>query len=331
MQNHIVVKTPLRVSLLGGGADFKAFIKEKPRYVLGMGINYYIHMNAYLMPGIFQSKNRFQYSQTEEFEDPKDIKHPVIRNVILKYGLSKNINASIASDMPSGCGLGSSSAFTCGMVNLINSFNGEMLSSEELAYETIHIEQNILKENVGIQDQILCSLGGINLIKLTSESFNTIISREINFLLHEKLKKRSFLVFTGITRESSKSQDKSDLNPNKENLTNLISEIAENFAKNYSKENDIWSFLKECVKESWKLKKQFALNKNKSDILELSEKCLESGAEFIKLLGAGDGGFIFCSVPENKQEKFIKMFDKNTVFKIKPSLFGSQIQNIYYS
>ena len=132
-------------------------------------------------------------------------------------------------------------------------------------------------------------------------------SRDVNIELYEKLKKRSFLVFTGITRESSKSQDKSDLNPDKENLTNLISEIAEDFANNYSKENDIWSFLKECVKESWKLKKQFALNNNKSDILELSEKCLSTGAEFIKLLGAGDGGFIYCSVPENKQEKFKKM------------------------
>lgn len=331
MQNHIIVKTPLRVSLLGGGADFKEYIQKKPRFVLGMGINYYIHMNAYLMPGIFQSKSRFQYSQTEEFEDPNDIKHPVIRNIIKNYGLCKNINASIASDMPSGCGLGSSSAFTCGMINLINFFNGKSLSPEELAYETINLEQNILKENVGIQDQILCSLGGINLVKLTPRSFNTIISKEVNIVLQEKLKNRSFLVFTGITRKSSKSQDKSDLNPNKENLTNSISEIAYNFAENYSKENDIWSFLKECVIESWKLKKQFALNNNKSEILTISEKCLEKGAEFVKLLGAGDGGFIYCSVPEDKQESFTKMFAKNTVFKIEPSLSGSQIQNIYYS
>ncbi len=330
MQNHIIVKTPLRVSLLGGGADFEKFINKKPRFLLGMGINYYIHINAYLMPGIFQSKSRFQYSQTEEFEKPEEIKHPVIKNVISKYGLSKNINAAIASDMPSGCGLGSSSAFTCGMINLVNTFNGKMLSAEELAYETIDLEQNILKENVGIQDQILCSLGGINLIKLTSSGFNNIISKEVNINLNKKLRDRSFLVFTRITRESSKSQSKSDMNPNKESLINSISEISAEFAKNYSREKNVWSFLKECVTESWNLKKQFALNNNKSQILELSEKCLEKGAEFIKLLGAGDGGFIYCSVPEDKQDEFIKTFDKNTVFKIEPSLFGSQIQNIYY-
>ena len=120
IQNHLIVKTPLRVSLLGGGADFNKYIKSRSRFLLGMGINYYIHMNSYPMPGIFQSKSRFQYSITEEFEDKNDIKHPVIRNVIKKYDLKKNINVSIASDMPSGCGLGSSSAFTCGLINLIN-------------------------------------------------------------------------------------------------------------------------------------------------------------------------------------------------------------------
>ena len=331
MQSHLIVKTPLRVSLLGGGADFKKYIEKKPRFVLGMGINYYIHLNAYSMPGIFQSKSRFQYSKTEEFDDPKYIEHPVIRNVIIKYGLTKNINASIASDMPSGCGLGSSSAFTCGMINLINTHNGNMLTSEELAYETINLEQNILKENVGIQDQILCSLGGIKLIKLSNSNFETIISQKINILLNKMLKNRSFLVYTKITRESSECQSKSDLNPNKESLVNSISDIADEFANNYSKTIDIWSLLKECVIETWNLKKKFALNKNRNEILKISEKCLETGAEFIKLLGAGDGGFIYCSVPEEKQEKFINSFDKNTVFKIEPSLYGSQVQNTFYS
>ncbi len=326
---HLICKTPLRVSFLGGGADFYRYIEKKPRYVFGMGINYSIHMNAYQMPGIITKKNRFQYSKTEEFESFNEIDHPVIRAVMNKYGIRQGINVSIASDMPSGCGLGSSSAFTCGLINLINTFNLKSFLNSELAYETIDIEQRILRENVGIQDQILCALGGIRLLKLEENGFSHIFKSELYNKIHEKLQKRSFLVYTNISRSSSEIQEEADKDPEKEKSVESISDIAEYFVEQHSQYKDPWPFFSECVKKSWEIKSRFALSRNKTEIENLFQRSKDNGAEFIKLLGAGGGGFIYCSVPENKQQKFINSFEPNTVFKIVPSTNGSFVNTLY--
>ena len=326
---HLICKTPLRVSLLGGGADFYKYIKRKPRYVFGMGINYSIHMNAYQMPGIIPKKSRFQYSKTEEFESFSNIEHPVIKAVMNKYGIRQGINVSIASDMPSGCGLGSSSAFTCGLINLINTFNYKAILNSELAYETIDIEQRILKENVGIQDQILCSLGGIRLLKLEENGFSHIFKSDLYNKIYEKLQKRSFLVYTNISRSSSEIQEEVDKDPDKEKSIESISEIAEYFVNNHPQYDDPWPFFSECIRKSWELKSRFVLSRNKKEIENLIQRSKDNGAEFIKLLGAGGGGFIFCSVPEEYQETFINSFKANTVFKIEPSINGSFVNTLY--
>ena len=326
---HLICNTPLRVSLLGGGADFYKYIKKKPRYVFGMGINYSIHMNAYQMPGIIPKKSRFQYSKTEEFDKISEIEHPVIKAIMNKYGIRQGINVSIASDMPSGCGLGSSSAFTCGLINLINTFNYKTILNSELAYEAIDVEQRILKENVGIQDQILCALGGLRLLKLEENGFNHIFRNELYNKIYEKLKTRSFLVYTNISRSSSQIQEELDKDINKEKSIESISEISEYFVDQHSHHDDPWPLFSQCVRESWEIKRKFAITRNKLEIENIIDKSKESGAEFIKLLGAGGGGFIFCSVPEDKQEKFMNSFEENTVFKIEPSINGSSVNTIY--
>ena len=294
-----------------------------------MGINYSIHMNAYKMPGIIPKKSRFQYSKTEEFDQISEIEHPVIKAIMIKYGIRQGINVSIASDMPSGCGLGSSSAFTCGLINLINTFNYKKILNSELAYEAIDVEQRILKENVGIQDQILCALGGLRLLKLEENGFNHIFRNELYNKIYEKLKTRSFLVYTNISRSSSQIQEELDKNINKEKLIESISEISEYFVDQHIHHDDPWPLLSQCVRESWEIKRKLAITRNKLEIDNIIDKSQESGAEFIKLLGAGGGGFIFCSVPEDKQEKFMNSFEENTVFKIEPSINGSSVNTIY--
>ena len=170
------------------------------------------------MPGIITNKSRFQQSKIEEFEFTSEIDHPVIKAVIEKYGLNQGINVSIASDMPSGCGLGSSSSFTCGLINLITKFNNNPIPNNELAFHAIEMEQKILKENVGIQDQILCSLGGIRLLKLEEDGFLNIFNSNLYNKLFDRLNRSSFLVYTNIQRSSSEIQDEIQKNPNNEKI-----------------------------------------------------------------------------------------------------------------
>jgi len=321
--HHTVVSTPLRVSLLGGGADFAEFTKIRPRYVFGMGINKFIHFNAYPMPEVIPSRHRFQYSQTEEFSTLAGIKHPVIRAVLSENPPSTYINVAIASDLPGGSGLGSSSTFTCGLLHLIRHLNGQPHHPNLLAAHTIRLEQEVLKEAVGIQDQIYAALGNVQLIKLNQHSFSQVSIPNHFEEIIKRLFDESFLVFTNFLRSSSNTQKSFDVEKKKESVEQ-ISEIADYFVDELYKTSDPWSLLAECVNESWKLKAQYCLSKDFYSINQIVEEALGNGALFAKLLGAGNGGFVFCSVPNDRQDQFLKCFEDRKVIKIKPSDYGSQ-------
>ena len=322
MKIHYSSTTPLRVSLLGGGSDFSKFISIRERYVVGMAINFHININAYRMPQIFPNRIRVQYSKVEEVEDVENIKHNAIRE-ILKFKKLNGINLSIASDMPSGCGLGSSSAFTCGMISIINRIQDKIYTPFQIANEAIHIEQNILKENVGYQDQIFSALGGFKIIKLDNLGFydytNIVNYDEIQPYIEEN----SFLIFTGELRQSSAIQSKNVKNPLYDQINESISDIADNFVKKVNKSNNKYRFLEESLRESWKLKSSICEMHNNKKFNNLIDKIESLGCSSYKLCGAGGGGFIFCLVDKNKQENFYNAFDKNTIFRVSPCPQGS--------
>ena len=324
---HTVVATPLRVSLLGGGADFPELIKLRPRNVFGMAINKYIHFNAYPMPEVVPSRHRFQYSQTEEFSNIDDIKHPVIRAVLSELAPKNYINVAIASDLPGGSGLGSSSTFTCGLLHLIRHLNAYPHHPNLLAAHTIRLEQDVLKEVVGVQDQIYAALGNVQLIRLYETNFSQIsISNNFEEIIN-RLYNESFLIFTDSLRSSSETQKSFDSGKKLESI-NKISEIADYFADNVCDAKYVWELLAECVNESWKEKSKYCISDDFIFINELVSEALANGALFAKLLGAGNGGFVFCSVPKDKQKDFLCYFKNKKVIQIKPSNYGSQAYEV---
>jgi D-glycero-alpha-D-manno-heptose-7-phosphate kinase len=197
-----ISKTPLRASFLGGGTDYPSHFQNHPGAVLGGTIDKYVYTSALPLAGIAEQRFRITYRTTESVSEINAIQHPVIREALRLYGWDKPINIATMSDLPGGTGLGSSSAFTVGFINLLHRMRGVELTRYELARHAIHMEQEILKENVGVQDQIHAAFGGLARYEFTANSFSIEPLRMTTDRL-AMINRSMLLVYTGAQRNAS--------------------------------------------------------------------------------------------------------------------------------
>ena len=182
----IISRTPFRVSFFGGGTDYPAWYREHGGAVLATGIDKYCYITCRSLPPFFEHKTRLVYSKVELVKDVSEIQHPVVKAVLTEMGFTEGLEIHHDGDLPARSGLGSSSSFTVGLIHALKGMRGEMVSGEELARRAVHIEQEVLGENVGVQDQITAACGGFNKI---------LIHRDGSFSLQPVLidfTKRSF-------------------------------------------------------------------------------------------------------------------------------------------
>src|SRR3954462_14826501 len=166
----IIVRTPLRVSFFGGGTDFPDFFSNHGGAVLGMAIDKYIyHTVSHLPSWLFDHKIRFAYRKVEHARSLDDIEHRPFREILRYCGVMQDVEVNLASDLPSFSGLGSSSSFTVGLLKGINAFQGKHIGPEALARAAIYVERDLLKETVGLQDQVFAAYGGLNVIRFRGE------------------------------------------------------------------------------------------------------------------------------------------------------------------
>ena len=198
----ILSKTPLRTSLFGGGTDYLEYFKHSDGAVLVGTIDKFIYTSLHSLPYFAQQKYRVSYRKVEDASSLDEIKHPVIRETLREFGVDAPLSISTSSDLPGGTGLGSSSAFTVGLCNALAAFLSEGMTPLQLAEKAIYIERELLKENVGVQDQLHAAFGGFNIYTFSGDTMSLIpirITRQrLNFISDN-----SFLVFTGITRNAS--------------------------------------------------------------------------------------------------------------------------------
>jgi D-glycero-alpha-D-manno-heptose-7-phosphate kinase len=310
----IIVKTPLRVSFFGGGTDFPAWYKKNGGMVISSSIDKYCYVLLRNFPPFFPFKYRLRYHQTETVKKNKDIKHPVIREVLKKYHKKKNgLEIFYFADVPALSGLGSSSAFTVSMINIVHAYNKIKISKEDIAKKAIYLEQVILKENVGSQDQIATSYGGFNYIHFKKEGF-TVVKSLIKKSFLEELQSRLVLVYSNYTREAD-NIEASKIKNIKKNFGsyNLLSEISLEAKKIFESNNS--NFIPELanlLNESWKVKKNLSKHVSNSKLDEIYDYGIKNGAIAGKLLGAGSGGFfLFLASSKSEKNKLIKNFQKN--------------------
>ena len=194
----IITKTPYRISLFGGGTDHPAWYKDNGGEVISFAIDKYCYLTARVLPPFFDHKYRIAYSKVEMIKNIDEIQHPAVREGIRKFCPDLALEIHHDGDLPARSGVGSSSAFAVGLINSLSLLQNLELSSEDLANQAIILEQEILNENVGSQDQIACALGGLNYIKFGGEQ--EWVSEKITLTpsMKNQIERRMVLVYSGI-------------------------------------------------------------------------------------------------------------------------------------
>ncbi|NGX28906.1 MAG: D-glycero-alpha-D-manno-heptose 7-phosphate kinase [Candidatus Anoxychlamydiales bacterium] len=319
----IISRTPVRISLFGGGTDYPAFYERHSGIVLGTTINKYTYVSVNTLSEFFEHNIRIGYSKTELVKNPDEIQHPSIRECLKYKNIAGNLDIHIFADLPAKTGLGSSSSFTVGFLNALNALQGKKVSKQKLAEEAIFIEQELIKENVGSQDQFHASFGGLNIMEFSPNKINVrpvIISTAKLKLLEDSL----MIFYTGLTRFASdivKEQiDKTKTRSNDQYLLEMKEMVctAEQIISN-SQDQVMIKDLGSLLDESWQLKKKLSSKISNSKIDESYKIAKDAGAYGGKLCGAGSGGFLALLAPENKKteirEKLKKLLEVDFKFE----------------
>jgi len=309
----IITKTPYRISFFGGGTDHPIWFKENGGKVLATTFDKYCYISIRNLPQFFDHKFRIVYSSIESVKTVNQIKHPSVRETLNYFNINKGLEIHHDGDLPARSGLGSSSSFTVGLINALNALEGVQNSKLDLANSAIHVEQNLINECVGSQDQISAAYGGMNeIIFNRDESFlvnPAILSQDRKNELNDHL----MLFYSGISRFSSdisKSQVSNIKNctPQMQDLFDMVDE-GSSILKNPNISLDEFGKL---LHESWQVKRSLSDKVSNSFINEIYEVARSSGALGGKVLGAGGGGFILLFVKPKDQE-VVKVKLKNLV------------------
>jgi len=301
----IITKTPFRISFFGGGTDYPAWYQEHGGVVLSTSIDKYCYISCRHLPPFFEHRHRIVYSIVENVKRVEEIKHPAVRAILGWAGCeAEGLEIHHDGDLPARSGLGSSSSFTVGLIHALAALRGKYISKEELAKQAIYIEQKIIKENVGSQDQIVAAFGGLNRIEFTtSGTFHAapVILKEERI---SEFQSHLMLCFTGLSRIASDiAKDKIENLKNREielhRMQSMVDEAILILQSTKMPIDDVGRLLH----ENWLCKRELSKHVSTPEIDVLYEEARRSGAIGGKLLGAGGGGFLLLFVKPELQAK----------------------------
>jgi len=325
----IITRTPYRISFFGGGTDYHTYSRAHGGEVISTTIDKYCYINVREYPPFFKKKYRILWSMIEDIDKVSQIKHPLIKGALKHYKVDKGLEIYHQGDLPARSGLGSSSSFAAGFISALHAMNSIYISKKELAEASINMEKNILKENVGMQDQIATAYGGFNHITFNkNDSFNVapVILPLKNF---KTLQKNILLFFTGRSRTASvlAGQQIKAIKSKIQVLNEMKAMVPEALKILNSKNSGMEDF-GSLLHESWLLKKSITKEISNSFIDDIYKAGIKSGASGGKILGAGGGGFIIFYVKSEHQKNVIKKL-KDLVHV--PFMFDSSGSNIIYN
>ena len=322
----IISKTPYRVSFFGGGTDFPAWYKEYGGAVLSTTIDKYCYISCRNLPPFFPHKHRFVYSVIENVISLDDIKHPSIRNVLQWLDIQDGLEIHHDGDLPARSGLGSSSSFTVGLLNVLRAYASKHYAKHDLAKDAIYLEQKVMNEVVGSQDQIASAYGGFN--HIVFEPSNDFTVKPMVMCGHNEvvLNNHMLLFFTGIQRfacavEREKLQN---INVNISSLKHIGQMVDEGISLLSAETVNFVDFGK-LLNEGWKLKRSLSSGVSNSEIDEAYEAALAEGAVGGKLLGAGGGGFLLLFAHPDKHASIIHRLKQYVYVPFRFEKLGSSI------
>jgi len=290
------------VSFFGGGTDYHPWYQEHGAAVLATTINHYCYITARDLPPFFQHHSRVVWSRVEEVASHEDIIHPSVRATLKYLDIDHGVEISHQGDLPARSGLGSSSAFTVGLLNALYALRGEMAGKKELACEAVHVERDLLKENVGVQDQITTAYGGLNKVTIRQDGDFSVHPIILPLERSQAFQNNLLLFFTGVSRTASDiAGNKIKAIAKKQADLHRMHQMVDEGLKILTQGSDLDDF-ERLLNESWQLKRGLASNISPGFVDEIYAKAMQAGATGGKLLGAGGGGFMLFYVPLEYQE-----------------------------
>lgn len=324
----IITRTPYRISFFGGGTDYPIWYKENGGAVLSTTIDKYCYISVRYLPPFFENKYRIVYSKIELVKHTHEIQHPAVRGLLQYFKINKGVEIHHDGDLPARSGVGSSSAFTVGLLHSLYALNGIIVSKPQLAKEAIHAERDILKENVGSQDQVAVTYGGFN--KIIFDKYGEFIVEPI-ILKKERLQQLQnhlLLIFTGCSRFASVVVNEQIKNIfNKEKELTIMQQMVDEAVDILKGNKDLLEFGK-LLHKAWLIKRDLSSKISNSTIDNIYEKALKAGAIGGKLLGSGGGGFMLLFVPPERQLRVKDVLKRFLNVKFSFENEGSRI--IYY-
>ncbi len=320
----IISKTPYRVSFFGGGSDYPAWYNKYTGAVLSTSINKHLYISCRILPKFFKHNFRIIWSRIENVKNIKDIKHPTVKELLNFLKINQGLEIHYDGDLPARSGMGSSSAFTVGLIKALNFLIRQKISNIEIAKKAIFFEQKIMKETVGSQDQLITAVGGFKkIIFKKKDKFKFFNFENIKNL--KKLEKNLLLIYTGIKRtanEIAKTYAKKLLTTNKNFINEMIDHVktGEEILKN-GKIDDFGKLLN----SAWVTKKKLSNSISNGSIDSLYNHALKKGALGGKILGAGGGGFFLFYAREEIKNNIFKDYNKIINIPFKFSSRGTEI------
>jgi D-glycero-alpha-D-manno-heptose-7-phosphate kinase len=289
----IISRTPFRISLFGGGTDYPAWYRNHGGAVIGTAINKYCYISIRTLPPFFQHRHRIVYSRIELPQRFEEIQHPAVRAVLIDQQIQEGVEVQHHGDLPALSGMGSSSSFTVGLLNSVRAHKGLLSTPELLAGEAIRIEQDVIHEDVGSQDQIWAAYGGLNLITFSPDGSFLVRPLGISDDRRAELEDHMLLFFTGLSRMAATIAKEQIANMSRrtrqlETMRQMVDEAAATLLSPRRSVRELGIMLG----EAWKVKKELADTVSNPAIDGIYAAALEGGALGGKLLGAGGGGFM---------------------------------------
>lgn len=288
----IISRTPFRVSFAGGGSDLRSFYsKNGYGSVVSTAIQQYMYI---VIHPYFHNKIRIKYSKTEDVERISEIEHPIVRACLERVGIHKGIEIASFADVASGTGLGSSSAFTVGLLNALYAYNGKMMSKEDLAQQACEVEIEILKEPIGKQDQYAAAFGNVNKLTFNRDETVYVSPVVLSKTIQAQIEKNFRLYYVGGQRNSREILEDQNNNISTETkqfefLKTMVAQV--DLCRQFLVEG-CFDELGKLLHQGWVSKKKLAQNISNSKIENCYKKAIQHGAKGGKLLGAGGAGFL---------------------------------------
>lgn len=298
----IIVRTPLRISFVGGGSDIKAFYDQSPGKVVCTAFDKFVYA---IVKERFDDMIYINYSKKETVQHVDEIQHDLVREAMRLTGVEKGIEITTLADIPSsGSGLGSSSSITVALLHALHTYQNTLVTAEQLAQEACRIEIDILGKPIGRQDQYAAAYGGVNQFTFLPDDTTLRIPVQMSGPVLRKFASALLLYYTGITRSANDilSHQTSNMNVEEKRRTmQAMVDLVDSFTR--AMEQDDIDTCGRLLDENWRLKQQLAAGISNPAIDEMYRAAKAAGALAGKISGAGGGGFLLLVVPREKQNQ----------------------------